>query len=99
MRDISDISAHAGWIGGGVAHVLHFARVAVTRETREEWPLLTVETEVSAGDSKCTNKRGPSLVVTLDSSCRYNLYLSCLGYSIIFLTAHFFTFSATKVDT
>ncbi len=29
------------------------------RETREGWPLLTVETEVN-GDSKSTNERGPS---------------------------------------
>jgi hypothetical protein len=54
--------------GGGTA----------TRETREGWPLLTVETEVN-GDSKSTNKRGPSLVGSLDSSCRYNRFLSCLG--------------------
>jgi hypothetical protein len=33
------------------------ARVAVTRETRKGWPLLTVETEVS-GNSKRTNLRG-----------------------------------------
>jgi hypothetical protein len=32
-----------------------------TIETREGWPLLTVETEVN-GDSKSTNERGPSLV-------------------------------------
>ncbi len=32
-----------------------------SRETREEWPLLTVETEVN-GDSKTTNERGPFLV-------------------------------------
>ncbi len=31
------------------------------RETREGWPLLTVETEVN-GDSKSTNERGSSLV-------------------------------------
>ncbi len=28
------------------------------RETRDGWPLLTVETEVN-GDSKSTNERGP----------------------------------------
>jgi hypothetical protein len=32
-----------------------------TRETREGWPLLTVETELN-GDSKSTKERGPSLV-------------------------------------
>jgi hypothetical protein len=31
------------------------------RETREGWPLLTVETEVN-GDSKSTKESGPSLV-------------------------------------
>ncbi len=31
------------------------------RESREGWPLLTVETEVN-GESKSTNERGPSLV-------------------------------------
>ncbi len=35
--------------------------IANTRETREGWPLLTVETEVN-GDSKSTDERGPSLV-------------------------------------
>jgi hypothetical protein len=36
------------------------------RETRDGWPLLTVETEVD-GDSKSTNERGSSL----GSLCRY----------------------------
>jgi hypothetical protein len=36
----------------------------MTRETRERWPLLTVEAEVN-GDSKSTNERGPSLVGSL----------------------------------
>ncbi len=39
------------------------------RETREGWPLLTVETEKN-GDSKSTNERGPSMVVSLGLSCR-----------------------------
>ena len=34
------------------------------RETRDGWPLLTVETDVN-GDSKSTNERGPSLVGSL----------------------------------
>ncbi len=34
--------------------------VPLTRETREGWPLVTVETEVN-GDSKSTTKRGPFL--------------------------------------
>ncbi len=50
------------------------------RETREGWPLLTVKTEVY-GDSKRTNDRGPSLVGSLGSSCRYNRFLSSLGCS------------------
>jgi hypothetical protein len=38
-----------------------------TRETREGWPLLTVETEVN-GDLKSANERGPSLVGSLGLS-------------------------------
>ncbi len=38
------------------------------RETREGWPLLTVETEVN-GDSKNTNGRSPSLVVVHWACC------------------------------
>ncbi len=51
-----------------------------TRETREGWPLLTVETEANR-DSKSTNERGPSLFGSLGSSCRYKRFLSCLGCS------------------
>ncbi len=40
------------------------------RDYREGWSLLTVETEVN-GDSKSTIERGPSLVGSLGSSCRY----------------------------
>ncbi len=36
----------------------------ITRETREGWPLLTVDTEVN-GDSKRTNDRGPVSVGSL----------------------------------
>ncbi len=39
-------------------------RSVVTRETREGCPMPTVETEMN-GDSKSTNKRGPSLVDSL----------------------------------
>jgi hypothetical protein len=35
--------------------------VDASRETREGWPLLTVETEVN-GDSRSTNERGASIV-------------------------------------
>ncbi len=38
------------------------------RETREGWPLLTVETEVN-GDSKSANERDPSMVGSLGLSC------------------------------
>ncbi len=33
------------------------------------------------GDSKSTNERGPSLVGSSGSSCRYKRFLSCLGCS------------------
>ena len=39
-----------------------------TRETREGWPLLTLETEVN-GDSRSTNERDSSLVGSLGSLC------------------------------
>jgi hypothetical protein len=44
------------------------------------WSLLTVDTEVN-GDSNSTNENemGPSLVGSLGLSCRYNIFLSCLG--------------------
>jgi hypothetical protein len=72
-----------------------FSRVR-HRETREGWPLLTVETERN-GDSRSTNERSPSLVGSLDSLCRYKRFLSWLLLSaqykkIIFLFAvHYFT--------
>jgi hypothetical protein len=40
------------------------------RETREGWPLLTVENEAN-GDSKSTNDRGPFLVGSLALGCQY----------------------------
>ncbi len=42
--------------------------------------MLTVETEAT-GDSKSTYERGPSLVCSLGTSCRYNGFLSCLGFN------------------
>ncbi len=36
-------------------------RFHAPRETREGWPLLTVEAEVN-GDSRSTNERGPSFL-------------------------------------
>ncbi len=41
----------------------------ITRETREGWPLLSVETEAH-GESRSTHERGPSLVGSLGSLCR-----------------------------
>ncbi len=61
---------------------------------RSEKLELTVETEVN-GDSKRTNERGPSLVGSLDFSCRYKRLLFCLGCSsrpstkYFFLTVHY----------
>ncbi len=51
---------------------------AVIRETKEGWPLLTVETEAN-GDSKSANEKCLSLAGSLGSSCRYKRFLSCLG--------------------
>ncbi len=50
------------------------------RETREGWPLLTVEIELN-GDSKSTNERSHSLLGSLGLSCRYKRFLFCLGCS------------------
>jgi hypothetical protein len=44
------------------------AVLIIARETREGWPLPTVETGVH-GDSKSTNERGPFLVGLLGLSC------------------------------
>jgi hypothetical protein len=77
-----------GWMRGGEE---------TTWETREGWPLLTVETEVN-GNSKRTNERGPSLVGLLGLSCRYRRFVFSLGCSsrpstkYFFLTAHYFYF-------
>jgi hypothetical protein len=45
------------------------------RDYREGWLLLTVETEVN-GNSKSTNEKGPSLVGSLGSSCRYKRFFA-----------------------
>jgi hypothetical protein len=64
-------------------------------ETREEWPLLAVETEAN-GNSKSTHESGPSLVSLLGLSYRYKRFLFCLGCSsrsstkYFFLTVHYF---------
>jgi hypothetical protein len=49
----------------------------LNRETREGWPLLTVETEKN-GDSKSTTKMGSSMVDSLGLSCRYKRFLHWL---------------------
>jgi hypothetical protein len=59
------------------------------KETRERWPLLTVETEVNR-DSKRTNERGPSLVGSWGLSRRYKRFLFCLGCSNRPSTKYFF---------
>jgi hypothetical protein len=69
------IFGHQEWGGGEVGRV-----VARTRETREGWPLLNVETEAT-GDSKSTNERGSSLVGSSGSSCRYKRFCPALGCS------------------
>ncbi len=62
-----------------------------TREAREGWPMLTVEIDAN-GDSWSTCERSPSLVGSLGSSCQYNRFLSCFGFSSQ-PTAHFFAYS------
>jgi hypothetical protein len=62
------------------------------RETRERFPLVTVQTEVN-GDSKSTNERGPSLVGSLGLSCRYKRFfmpwlLQLVQYKIIFFSPY-----------
>jgi hypothetical protein len=54
--------------------------IFVAVETREGWPLLTVETDVN-GSSKSANERGPSLVGSLGLPCQYKKFLPCLGCS------------------
>ncbi len=72
-------TAHAtvpGWLDSGMEMCLCMSEsgdsfiCVAWRETREGWPLLTVETEMN-GDSKSTMKGDlPWLVVgSLDSSC------------------------------
>jgi hypothetical protein len=74
-----------------------FSSTASPRETREGWPLLTVETQVNGG-SKRTNERVPFLVDSLGLSCRYKIFMFCLGCSsrpsrkYFFLTIHYFSY-------
>jgi hypothetical protein len=71
---------------------------AITRETREGWPLLTVETEVN-GDLKSTNERGPFWVGSLGLLCFVGTRDFCSALAalfgpvqnIFFLTVHYFS--------
>ena len=73
-----------------------FLRLNVlTRETREGWPLLTVETEVN-GDSKSTNERALYWLVRWACRAGTRDFCSVLAalvgpvQKIIFLTVHYF---------
>jgi hypothetical protein len=48
------------------------------RETREEWPLLTAETEAN-GDSRSTYYRDPSVVGSMGLTFQTSRFFSCLG--------------------
>jgi hypothetical protein len=54
--------------------LLKSERIDKDRETREGWPLLTVETELN-GDSKRTNERDPFLVRSLFTTPSFELNL------------------------
>ncbi len=66
------------------------------RETRQGWPLLTVETDVN-GDLKGTDERGPSLVGSLGLSCLLctkdfcSVFVALVGpvKNTFFLTVHY----------
>jgi hypothetical protein len=60
------------------------------------WPLLTVETEVN-GDSKRTNERGPSLVGSLASSCRYSRFCPALA-ALVSLVQNIITINSISPD-
>jgi hypothetical protein len=68
----------------------------VPRETRERWPLLTVETKANK-NSRSTYERGPSLVGSLGRHAGKIDYCPALTAAvspvqkIIFRTANFFT--------
>ncbi len=59
-----------------------------TRETREGWPLLTVEAQVN-GDSMGTNERGPSLVRW---ACRAGTRDFCSALAALVGLVHFNSF-------
>ncbi len=65
-----------------------------TREIREGWPLLTVETAVN-GDSRSTNEKGPFLVGSLGLLADTREFCFALAalvvQNIFFLTALYFS--------
>ncbi len=68
-----------------------FQALKAERPERGAWPLLIVETEPN-GDLWSINERGPSLVGSLGSSCRYKRFYPALAaLKYLFQTAHFFT--------
>ncbi len=67
--------------------------MVATRETREGWPLLTVETETT-GDSWEYILKGSSLGWVVVVLVQIDFYPGCSSQpskKIIFFTAHFFT--------
>ncbi len=76
---------------------IHTLCNVISRETREGWPLLTVETEVN-GDSKSTTERSPSLVCLVSFAGRAGTQEFCSALAalvssvenICFLTVHYF---------
>ena len=70
-----------GWGGGGGGGYLLFSdHPGTTRETREGWPLLTVETEVN-GDSRSTNERGPPHLSHVFPKLLYFYVRKCIYFS------------------
>jgi hypothetical protein len=97
--------ATAAWNDSAMSHKIlifiagttfHPRPTAATRETREGWPLRTIEIDVN-GDSKSTNERGSFLSLVL-WACRAGTrdFCSALAalagqvHNISFLTVHFF---------
>ncbi len=80
------------WIGSSFVSEIYWVlwvriQEVKSREAREGWPLLTVETEVN-GVSEITKWMG--LVGSLGLSCQYNRFLACLGCSRRPSTKYFF---------
>ncbi len=73
-----------------------------TREPREGWPLMTVETE-SQGDSRSSFERGISSVGSLGSSCSTRdfcpAFAALIGPVKIFFPVHYFSSSCPHYST